>query len=145
MKASSPKSDGMTACGIWLMFCVVMVFGVLAEYGVILFLKLKKTLQVKNHSISPTQTIYMVDVDQARQESREKKEVSEISRKSTNGTQSSENTANQKRDNSRRQLVVEFGVHKVLDLVSLILFPTTFSFFIIMYFLHFTTADDTKL
>merc|ERR1712037_231445 len=41
INASSPIVEGMTSIGIWLLSCIMFVFGAVSEYAVILFLKRK--------------------------------------------------------------------------------------------------------
>ena len=36
-----PNTNGVNAVGVWLISCIIMVFGALSEYGVILYLMLK--------------------------------------------------------------------------------------------------------
>ena len=44
VNTNSPKAEGLTAIEIWMLACILFVFGALVVYAVVLYLKQKKSL-----------------------------------------------------------------------------------------------------
>ena len=144
MKASSPKIDDMTALGIWMLACVVMVFGALAEYGIILFLMFRQSLHLKKLCGNSIKINSEENFEQIIQQSTEKKEISENFSKNIKDNQSSVNFTDYRKDHFGHQHVDRPRAYRSLDLFSMKMFPTVFILFIVIYILYFTTAVDKK-
>ena len=100
-----PNITGVSAIGIWMLACIIMVFGALVEYGGILYLSTRK----ETNSNSTNRTEKSVG-------SRENKiEVEEVTR-------------HQKNHEMNREIFVE-----KVDSVSLVMFPIIFFVFISVY------------
>jgi hypothetical protein len=129
----------MTGSEIWMMFCVIMVFGALAEYGIIIFLKFRKSTHLVNIRTSP-----------AHKDQKNKFDESTLRNNSTEGDCTShtlrhilkDNHAGKKDLRSAKNVTTEkdhakYGEYRRLDLFSLILFPSVFFCFVATYFIVF--------
>ena len=139
LKTSAPQFQSMTVSGIWMMFCVIMVFSALAEYGIILFLKLRENMHLVN--IRPPLSITDRNI---------KFDESTLSNNSIGGKCASQTISHILEDNQEDKKVLQiaknvttkkdnakYGEYRRLDLFSLILFPSVFFCFVTTYFVVF--------
>ena len=129
----------MTGSGIWMMFCIIMVFCALAEYGVILFLNLRNRMRLVNIRPALSHTGRDIKADEStlpNNSIKEKRTSQSLSRilednhEDTKGVQGAKNITI-KKDNAK------YGEYRRIDLFSLILFPMVFFCFATTYFIVF--------
>ena len=60
VNTNSPKAEGLTAIEIWMLACILFVFGALVVYAVVLYLKQKKSLDASQPCNCEVRLIYSV-------------------------------------------------------------------------------------
>ena len=105
-----PQTSGISAIGIWMIACIIMVFGTLTEYGIILYIMI-------------TKPSYETLINQ-----------------STNSVGIIEAFTNASQDQIQHHLSKEssrLALLKKIDRISSIMFPMVFFSFIILYLVWF--------
>ena len=134
MKESAPKSDGITASGIWLTFCVVMIFGAMAEYGIILFLMLRYSVTANRANVIPVATDGLGSVCQFRRPKvRGNEQTSPKCTTTIKDNQLEKYTLGTSKQSIKGQSGVEHWEYRNLDVISMMLFPVVFFTFVIIY------------
>ena len=49
LRPSIPNTSGVSAIGVWMIACIMMVFGALTEYGIILYFTIKENNYASDH------------------------------------------------------------------------------------------------
>ena len=131
---TSPKSEGMNAIQKWIIFCIVMVFLALLEYGLILWMRCNRNHCFTNKPINNLNTTEKHLVNKER--SRSAKSI-----KTATNKWMVDNYDSHLRENIHSSQYMEeqneTSNEKLLDKISIIIFPTSFIAFNIWYWIAF--------
>ena len=107
-----PQTSGISAIGIWMIACVIMVFGTLTEYGVILYIMMIKPW------------------------------YDTLINRSTNSVGSIDDYNNYSEDQTQHRISKEtarLALLKKIDCISAVMFPILFFSFCIVYLIWIMT------
>ena len=136
--SSMPNTSGVNAIGIWMMACIVMVFGALTEYGIILYIMFntQRSAQITNYNGKHCN---------CKKEDDDSKSGTTINGRTENEKEFviSQNTAGYQKEsgvnsNEENKQFNSYGVMKdialqKIDSVSLFMVPTVFILFTVVY------------
>lgn len=134
-----PNTNGVNGVEVWMVICIVMVFGALSEYGLLLYM-MAYQLKTKNKhkdrlNDSKTNRIF-VSMSTIRSQNRNEKDVGSANKESI---QKQDDLSYQNHaDNPATATEIKLNdTMKKIDSISLFLFPLVFLSFIILYLLVF--------
>ena len=105
-----PDTSGVSAVGIWMIACIIMVVGALTEYGIILYITMRKTCSKTPDNQSLNSIGFTND---------------------NNNFAQDQNQYHNRKEISCRALL------RKIDFVSLVTFPILFLSFVMVYFIVF--------
>ena len=118
-----PNTNGVNAIGVWMISCIIMVFGALTEYGIILSVTSKKGYSEDSSGDN------LNDLkSRTRGESRKNENTLQCVCKVDKQTQRKDDTQRPNNTGVSKDKIMER-----IDEISLIIFPTIFILFIIVY------------
>ena len=131
INSTAPKSEGTNAIEIWILYCILMVFSALMEYGLILWIKFYGYKKIvancppnENEHFCKCKILHSTDHVGGNDWTRN--EVGDIlNNEMSNST-----------NNVRTTPIERFDV-KTIDKVSIIIFPISFIVFNIVYWVTF--------
>ena len=131
---AAPTSEGVNAIGIWMLTCVTMVFAALSEYGMILFIKFWYGTAIANNGFGRNVS----------EENKRKLFITKSSAigifevKGVNSAQRGDSNVCENDDEcTSKKATTKFEFKhvdpKMIDSISLIVFPITFAVFVVSY------------
>lgn len=134
-----PNTSGVNAIGIWMIACIVMVFGAITEYGIILYITFNKRTLAKIINNKATPCNHKDDCSKrgiTTHGSTDNEKIFVVSQNTT-GCKTEKRVQEDEQSNSNDN--THYMKLKMIDAVSLFMFPTAFLLFIVVYCVSFQT------
>ena len=140
--SSMPNTNGICAIGIWMLACIIMVFSALIEYGIILFIMMKKQKSTtgnkcnmkRNNSFLKSNPLNVIKKTNG--EKRSDKMFIVSPKTFEMNPQNKINTTDGMKQSAFKEIDQELLLQKI-DYVSLYIFPLSFLFFIAAYIIQY--------
>ena len=136
LRPSIPNTSGVSAIGVWMIACIMMVFGALTEYGIILYFTIKENHYSSDHNCNnrnpPEIACDLADSERTNHQDDflEYKKVYVLDKKTMTWIKQS---GEKNEEMSRKGATIGENILKKADSFSLILFSSLFLPFTIIY------------
>ena len=129
----APESQGVNSIEIWIISCVLMVFAALSEYGLLLFIKFRKSAPIQKDSHKPGIQNGFRDDNGGKNNFNINTMGHSKGQRSAVFPLCDEKDRNTSHHATTSDLDTTLLILRKIDYICLYLFPITFSLFVIIY------------